>query len=144
MEHKIEYCRECGHQLETETEHLFERCSKCRTNGNSGTTKYCLACGKKYIKGGTKFCSRHQSRHYKMRQHEELITILYECPCKSDAKILHHPDNNESFLVFKLCNPCHKREHIRRGDYKYYNGKAWHQRHPKMLGLSYPQNQEAT
>jgi len=56
--------------------------------------------------------------------------ILYECPCKDENKINHHPRYDKPFWVVRLCNIDHKVEHIRTGTL--YGGKAikfkeaWH------------------
>ena len=49
------------------------------------------------------------------RKEKPEIIIFYECPCNENKKISHHPNYDKPFWVVKLCNLCHKREHIRIG-----------------------------
>ena len=43
-----------------------------------------------------------------------IISILYECPCKTDeVKQNHHFDYNRPLEVIRLCPKCHGAEHVR-------------------------------
>ena len=43
----------------------------------------------------------------------EMVSVIYECPCKKDKKELHHFDYFNPYQVLKLCRSCHAKEHGR-------------------------------
>lgn len=98
---------------------LHYECKKCaikivkdwqKTYSNTG----------EYIENNKKRCLAWQQSNPEKRKAQKLIwanpncvKIIYECPCVSNKKVLHHFDYSKPYDVIKLCVSCHWREHHR-------------------------------
>ena len=49
---------------------------------------------------------------YLCKQHPERVVVLYCCSHRGRIKENHHPDYHNPFDVKRLCQKCHKGEHI--------------------------------
>ena len=74
----------------------------------------CVKCGKP-LKRTYKYCP--DCAPFRLKCQRVNPIIMYECPCRDENKVKHHPNNVFPELVVKLCHSCHHLEHERRNDY---------------------------